>query len=145
MYFQILLQLFFLYDKLRLEKVYLLSHNTTINMKLRVFQHRISNNVLYLNQMFFRFKSPASSFCKSSKVTPIHLFSSCLHSRYIWSQTQVFFSNYLLSLISCHTVPFLVLGRNSRSTYFNHQSYFVNLQTLCVSIKKFLKFKLHWS
>ena len=51
-----LLWLFFLDDKLRLEKVYLLPcKKTTINMKLCVFQYKILNNVLYLNKMLFRF------------------------------------------------------------------------------------------
>ena len=67
-YFSTLLQLFFLYDKFRLEKDLLVAgiwkvlvamknhHNyETTRVSCTVFQYKTLNNVLYLNKMFFRF------------------------------------------------------------------------------------------
>ena len=53
---------------------------TTINIKYRLFQYKILNNVLYLNKILFKF-------CKSADKTIIHLFSKCLCAQYIWNET----------------------------------------------------------
>ena len=60
--------------------IYLMSRRVTIVTNLRTFQYKISNNVLYLNEKYFRFKfvsSPICSFCNSEDETPLHLFYSC--------------------------------------------------------------------
>ena len=52
----------------------------TIYTNLRIFQYKILNNVLYLNEKLFKFKivsSPLCSFCNSENETLIHLFYSC--------------------------------------------------------------------
>ena len=57
-----------------------MSRRVTIVTNLRTFQYKISNNVLYLNEKYFRFKfvsSPICSFCNSEDETPLHLFYSC--------------------------------------------------------------------
>ena len=58
----------------------------TINMKLRVVQYKILNNVQYLNKIYFRFgkvKHPLCSFCKLAEETAVHFFSSCSLSQNI--------------------------------------------------------------
>ena len=50
----------------------------TIDNNLRIFQYKILNNVLYLNEKLFKFKivsSPLCSFCNSEDETQIHLFT----------------------------------------------------------------------
>ena len=57
-----------------------MSRRVTIVTNLRIFQYKISNNVLYLNEKYFRFKFvslPIFSFCNSEDETPLHLFYSC--------------------------------------------------------------------
>ena len=56
--------------------VYLLPRQLTVITNLRIFQYKILNNVLYLNEELFSFKKiPCSlcSFCQSENETPVHL------------------------------------------------------------------------
>ena len=96
-FFPMLLWLFFFCaTNLDWAEIYLLPHKPTLNTKLRVFQYKVLNNVLYLNKIFFRcgkVKSPLWFFCKSCGEIPVHFFSSCSLWQNIWSQAQVFFSN----------------------------------------------------
>ena len=126
----------------------MLSHQTTTNMKLLVFQYNILINVLYLNKMLFRLgeiKSSLCSFCKSSDETVVQLFSSCSLYQNIWSQTQIFFSNYFTiisifwqSAILCFMEEIQV----QNDIILNH---ILLIYKQCVSVKKLSKFKLNWS
>ena len=42
--------------KLDWKSIYLLPRHVTLNTNLRMFQYKLLNNVLYLNNMLFRFK-----------------------------------------------------------------------------------------
>ena len=60
--------------------VYLLPHWVTVDTNLRIFQYKILNNVLYLNEKLFRFKKvscPLWSLCQYENETPMHLFHGC--------------------------------------------------------------------
>ena len=49
------------------EKIYLLPFKTTLHTKLREFQYKILNRILYTNVMLFKFKivdSPLCYFCE---------------------------------------------------------------------------------
>ena len=49
------------------EKIYLLPFKTTLDTKLREFQYKILNRILYTNKMLFKFKkvdSPLCDFCE---------------------------------------------------------------------------------
>ena len=61
------------------KSIYMLTRLVTIDSRLRVFQYKLLNNALYLNQMLFTFgkaDSPLCSFCKIIDETPLHLFIS---------------------------------------------------------------------
>ena len=63
----------------------------TIDTNLRIFQYKIFNNVLYLNEKFFKFEivsSPLCSFSTSEKEIPIHLFYSCNQAKSFRSKLQ---------------------------------------------------------
>ena len=52
----------------------------TVDTKLRVFQNKIPNNILFANKMLFKFRKVESSlcsFCKAEDETYIHLFYRC--------------------------------------------------------------------
>ena len=60
------------------EKIYLLPFKTTLDTKLREFQYKILNRILYTNKMLFKFKkvdSPLCVFCEKELETIEHLFS----------------------------------------------------------------------
>ena len=63
----------------------------TIDTKLRIFQYKILNNVLYLNEKLFKFKIVSStlcSLCNSENETFIHLFYSCNQTKSLWSKLK---------------------------------------------------------
>ena len=58
-----------------------------MDTNLRIFQYKILNNVLYLNENVFRFKKisyPLCSFYQSENETPIHLFHGCIKTNLLW-------------------------------------------------------------
>ena len=59
---------------------YLILRRVTIDTNLRIFQYKVLNNVLYLNEKLFKFKivsSPLCSFHNLENEIPMHLFYSC--------------------------------------------------------------------
>ena len=78
---------------------YLILHRVTIDTNLRIFQYKVLNNVLYLNEKLFKFKivsSPLCSFCDSENKTPMHLFYSCNQTKSLWSKLQELMNSELL-------------------------------------------------
>ena len=66
--------------ELEWEDIYTLPRRVTINTNLRIFQYKLLHNVLYLNEMLYKFGknvSPLCSFCKEEPESQIHLFHSC--------------------------------------------------------------------
>ena len=83
--------------------IYMLPCIVTKDSRLRVFQYKLLNNVLYLNKMLFRFgkiDSPLCSFCKMIEETPLHLFYNCIKTKLLWDQLKDFISNKTLSFPS---------------------------------------------
>ena len=75
------------------EHVYLLPRRVTVETNLRIFQYKILNKVLYLNEKLFRFKKisyPLCSFCQSENKTPIHLFYGCIKTNLLWYKLKNF-------------------------------------------------------
>ena len=73
--------------------VYLLPRRVTVDTNLRIFQYKILNNVLYLNEKLFRFKKiscPLCSFCQSENETLIHLFHGCIKTNLLWYKLKEF-------------------------------------------------------
>ena len=64
-----------------------------MDTNLPIFQYKILNNVLYLNEKLFRFKnisSPLCFFCQSENETPIHLFHGCIKTNLLWYKLKKF-------------------------------------------------------
>ena len=72
--------LFTLHDDFEGTKIYDLPRKFTVDTRLRVFQYKILNNVLYLQEELFHFGLVDSEKCRFyflySK-TPINIFSEC--------------------------------------------------------------------
>ena len=65
------------YKNLEWNTIYMLPLIVTKDSRLRLFQYKLLNNVLYLNKMLLRFGKIDSSlcfFCKMTDETPVHLF-----------------------------------------------------------------------
>ena len=59
----------------------------TVESKLRIFQYKLPNNILDLNDRFYKMgivQTPLCSLCKQEKETVIHLLSQCYATRQLW-------------------------------------------------------------
>ena len=102
--------------------VYLLPQKTTIESRMRIFQYKTLNNILYLNNRLHKFgyvEFPMCSLCNYETETMTHLFCHCSKTDQMWN-----------SLTSwCFTLPLLepstaILGfcdiRDEKSKLINH-------------------------
>ena len=72
------------------KNIYTLVGKATIDMRMRTFQYKISNSILYLNRQLYHMKvvnSPLCSLCGQNVETVTHLFFSCIESNKL--QTEV--------------------------------------------------------
>ena len=71
--------------------VYLLHACATLDRKIRMFQNKILNNIVYLNQRLYHMKlvpSPLCSLCKREVETISQLFLRCEFSIRLCTETQ---------------------------------------------------------
>ena len=57
------------------KSIYKLPRRVSLDTNFKMFQYKLLNNVLYLNNMLFRFKkvhSPLCSYCNEEEETPLH-------------------------------------------------------------------------
>ena len=73
--------------------VYQLPHRATNESSLHVFQYKILNNILYLNNRLHKFgfvESPLCSLCNREPENILHLFCNCQETQKLWkSETLV--------------------------------------------------------
>ena len=106
------------------KSIYLLRKRVTIDTNLRMFQYKLLNNFLYLNNMLFRFEKvdfPLRSYCNEKEETPLHLFHSCLKTKQLWKKLRKYFSKFIN--IPHSTPQSSILGifdNNQHSEAINH-------------------------
>ena len=79
------------FDKVEWEKVYILPRIVTIESSLRLFQYKILNNILYLNERLFKFNivdTPLCSLCGAYNESIKHLFCTCAVTQRLWDQLR---------------------------------------------------------
>ena len=72
--------------------VYLLPASVTLDTKIRMFQYKISNNILYLYQRLYHInlvESPLCSMCKSEVESISHLLLKCEFSTIVGRDTEM--------------------------------------------------------
>ena len=90
--------LFTLPDDFDWTKIYNLPRKTTVDTCLQVYQYKIFNNVLYLNEKLFHFglaDSEKCRFCLVSTETLIHIFSECPIVKELWNCLCDVFKDYV--------------------------------------------------
>ena len=104
--------------------VYLLPRRVTVDTNLRNFQHKILNNVLYLNEKLFRFKKisyPLCSFYQSENETPIHLFHGCIKTNLLWYKLKEFLKTKIdLPVDTAQSAIFCFINYEYNSDIVNH-------------------------
>ena len=81
-------------ERLEWKDLCTLPRHATINTNLRVFQHKLLHNILYLNEMLYVFGKklfPLFFYCLKEAESPIHLFQFCSKTNFLWTQIQYFF------------------------------------------------------
>ena len=69
--------------------IYRISRVATLETKIRIFQHKLLNNVLYLNKKLFQFGITSQfkcSFCELYDETPDHIFNQYTYKQNLWNQ-----------------------------------------------------------
>ena len=106
------------------KSIYLLPRCVTIDTNLRMFQYKLLINVLYLNNMLFRFEKvdfPLCSYCYEKEETPLHVIHSCLKTKQLWKKLRKYFSKFIN--IPHSTPQSSILGifdNNQHSEAINH-------------------------
>ena len=102
--------------------VYLLPQKTTIESRMRIFQYKILNNILYLNNRLYKFgyvESPMSSLCNSETETMTHLFCHCSKTDQMWNSLTSWCKGCLtLPVLEPRTaiLGFLIFGMKKASS-----------------------------
>ena len=86
--------------ELEWKDIYTLRRRVMINTNLCIFQYKLLHNILYLNEMLYKFGkkvTPLCSFCMEELESLIHLFHSCTRTNFLWMQLQHSFQNVLIT------------------------------------------------
>ena len=78
--------------------VYTLPRKVIIDTSTRIFQYKILNNILYLNNRLYKMtvtESPLCSLCGNDLETILHFFCHCSITQNFWTQMQNWLSNIL--------------------------------------------------
>ena len=78
--------------KLDWKKFFLIPYKTTLYTKLREFQFKILNKILYTNDLLYKIgkvKSPLCDFCQSDLETTEHLLFHCHFVKQFWNEMYV--------------------------------------------------------
>ena len=106
------------------EKIYLLPFKTTLDTKLREFQYKILNRILYTNEMLFRFKkvdSPLCDFCENELETVEHLFFLCTKVRIFWEDLKAVLNSLNISVdLEIKDVLFGILDTSNINILVNY-------------------------
>ena len=129
------------------EKIYLLPFKTTLDTKLREFQYKILNRILYTNKMLFKFKkvdSPLCDFCEKELETIEHLFFHCTKVSMFWNDLKSVLDSFNITIrFDIMNVLFGILDTDNISILVNYiileSKYFIyrcklNKGCLCVSL-----------
>ena len=80
--------------------IYKLPRIATYDVKIRIFQYKLLNNVLYLNKRLSHFgiiSQPKCSICELYDETPQHLFYECIYTQHSWNHLQLHISGKIAS------------------------------------------------
>ena len=95
--------------------VYLLPQKATIESRMRIFQYKILNNILYLNNRLYKFgyvESPMCSLCNSETETMTNLFCHCSKTDQMWNSLTSWCKGCLTS-------------SSARAKYSNSESFYI--------------------
>ena len=115
--------------------IYTLAAKLTLDSKLRVFQYKVLNNILYLNKSLYKMKladTPLWTFCQREEETINHLFLECDYSKTLWSDIQNWLEGDLANINSRN----VVLGFVERQFYDRMENFLLLLYKRFIDINR---------
>ena len=108
-----------------------------IDARVRSFQYKILNNILYLNiklRTFGLSNTQLCYFCKMEEETISHLFYYCIHIQDIWNQVQIYFTDCFhfsqltpqTAIFGSHNINMILLL--FKITYYFYSNYIYKCQ-----------------
>ena len=97
-----------------------------MDSKLRVFQYKVLNNILYLNKSLYKMKladTPVCTFCQREEETINHLLKECEYSKTLWNDIQNWLEGDLPNIKSWS----VVLGFVERQFYGRMENFLLLL------------------
>ena len=107
------------------KKIYSLSFSVTLDTKVREFQYKILNNIIFTNEKLFRFKminSPLCVFCQTEVESMEHLFFYCNITKLFWKSLMTWIIEKKISItqLTLENVLFGVFNIKEDFQILNH-------------------------
>ena len=120
------------------KRVYLLSFRTTLETKLREFQFKILNRIVFTNEKLFRFgmaKSDKFAFCQTEVESIEHLLFSCKISSVFWKHVLSWLrdNNIIVESLKAEDI---IIGKFDVGDDFLLESYFIAWEVLYLFTKR---------
>ena len=106
-----------------------------MDSKLRVFQYKVLNNILYLKKSLYKMKladTPVCTFCQREEETINHLLKECEYSKTLWNDIQNWLEGDLPNIKS----QSVVLGFVERQFYGRMENFLLLLYKIFIYINK---------
>ena len=120
----------FSYNDIDWAPIYILPRLVTHNTYMRSLQHKILNNILYLNKKLHISGITSSSlcyFCSLYDETQFHIFYECDRVKYLWSDlAQCFQNTLILPTLTPQTAIIGILNCVRNNSFFETNKIFIN-------------------
>ena len=126
------------------KRVYLLSFRTTLETKLREFQFKILNRIVFTNEKLFRFdmaESDKCAFCQTEVESIEHLFFSCKISSVFWKHVLSWLRDNNVIVESLKEED-TIFGKFDVGNDFPLESYFIAWGVLYLFTKRSKRYAL---
>ena len=126
------------------KRVYLLSFRTTLETKLREFQFKILNRIVFTNEKRFRFdmaESDKCAFCQTEVESIEHLLFSCKISSVFWKHVLSWLRDNNIIVESLKEED-IIFGKYDVGNDFLLESYFIAWGVLYLSTKRSKRYAL---
>ena len=120
------------------KRVYLLSFRTTLETKLREFQFKILNRIVFTNEKLFRFgmaESDKCVFCQTEVESIEHLLFSCKISSVFWKHVLSWLRDNNIIVESLKEED-IIIGKFDVGDDFLLESYFIAWEVLYLFTKR---------
>jgi len=107
------------------EVIYQILHVVTLDTKIRVFQYKLLNRIIYTNKSLYKMKmidSPLFTFCKISDEPLEHLFSRCDLIVAFWMSVVLWLKSFHIAIDSLNEcdIIFGLTQKRSHWSLLNH-------------------------